>query len=295
MKKKFSFNHLVMVLIFIVSVISVQSCNRDDSPLAPTDETTDKGHEEWAKVTFKFTKGHLHGANFHADPINPKTKYFTTVQEISYEINEKGDVVPSTQDPIRFIQGREYGLEITYYNKKGEIVNQEFVSEKMAPMHQHFFMVKNVKSLEGNPLNLQTLDLLSYTYRDTSSWDKMIRNGGELRDAKDPIGLKGYFHIKEKYTNFDLNVILVHIINGNKLDDEGNPYPFHNPSKRILGVQDLNLNIPVRVYAAHPRGDYEIEDLIKDIAKEFNISYEEAEKDWEESFNAPHDGSKYWL
>ncbi|WPC14186.1 hypothetical protein LEQ03_06310 [Riemerella anatipestifer] len=156
-------------------------------------------------------------------------------------------------------------------------------------------MIKDTKSLEGKPLSLQTLDVLNYTYRDTVPWDKMIRYGGELRDTKDPIGLKGYFSVKEKYINFALNVVLVHVIKGNKLDDNGNPYPFHNPSKRILGVQDLNLNIPVRVYAAHPEGDYEIDDLINDIAKEFNISYEEAEKDWDESFDAPHDSSKYWL
>lgn len=107
----------------------------------------------------------------------------------------------------------------------------------------------------------------------------MIRYGGELRDPKDPIGLKGYVSVKEKYVTFDLNVILVHVIKGTKLDDSGNPYPFHNPSRRILEVQDLNLNIPVKVYAAHPEGDYGIDDLIKDIAKEFGISYEEAEKD----------------
>ncbi|WP_026315685.1 hypothetical protein [Riemerella columbina] len=298
MKRLISLNQLFVVLLTVLSLLGLQSCNRDDDPIKPTNEVTDKGHEEWSKVTFKFTKGHLHGKNFHGDPINPEIKYFKSVQEISYEVDEKGDLKVSTDQPIRFIKDTQYALEITYYNKKGEAINGEFVTAEMAPIHQHFFMAKNIKTLEGKGVEKPTNTLLDYLYRDTNPWDQMFRFGGQLRDEKDPIGLKGYFTIKEKYLQYDLNVVLVHVIKGSKLDDNGNPYPFYNPSKRILGVQDLNIKIPVRVYGEHPGGDstgYTSEDLVKDIAKEFNISYDEAFDDWDKSFDAPHDSSKYWM
>lgn len=294
-----SFYQTLLILLAFISLTTFVGCSKDSiSPAPPVDETVDKGHEEWGKVTFTFTKGHLHGSLFHGDPINPETKYFVSKQEISFEVDEKGNVVPSTTEPIRFIKDVHYGLEITYYNKNGERMNSEFTNAEMAPIHQHFFLNKNVKDLLTNKDLGNHLDIFKYSYRDTDPEDQMfyISPNAKLRPKNDPIGLKGYFYITDKYKTFDLNILLVHVVKGTKLDDNGNPYPFDKPSKRILGTQDLNIKIPVKIYTEHPGGsDAEVDKFIKDIAREFNITEEEAYDDWDKSFDAPHDSSKYYM
>lgn len=293
-------NKTLLIFFSLFLLLANISCSSDDvQAVKPVDETIDKGHEEWTKVTFKFTLGHLHGTLFHANPSSPETKYFIGTQEITYQQNAKGDVIPSTTQPLRFIRGGHYSLEIVYYNKKGERMNKEFTTAEMSPIHQHFFLNKNVKDLKTNQNLGDHLNLFDYTYRDTDPEDQMYRisETAKLRPSNDPIGLKGYFYFTDKYKSFDLNILLVHVVKGTKLDENGKPFAFNNPSKRILGTQDLNLRIPAKIYTSMMEDDSEEEEkrFINDIAKEFNISYEEAYNDWEKSFDAPHDSSKYYM
>lgn len=282
----------VMALIFV----GITSCNNDDEPVKPTDETEDKGHEEWSKVTFTFHKGHLHGSTFHGDPVNENVKYFKSEQEFTFQYDEKGNLTSSTE-PIRLIKGAYYALEITYFNKNGERMNSEFTNEINAPIHQHFFLTKDAKVLDqpNQPFAKADNIIGSYFYRDTKPEDKMynVDPGVVLRGEKDPIGLKGYFTVNEVYTQFNLNVILVHVGKGNKFDKEGNPYPFNKPNKALLSIQDLNVSIPMRVYGEHPEND--TDQLYEDMAKEFKITKEQAEADWDLQVSTPHDSGKYWM
>ncbi|WP_334125224.1 hypothetical protein [Empedobacter brevis] len=282
------------MLTFLFTILFFNSCQNDDEPIVPTNETIDKGHEEWSKVTFSFRKGHLHGSQFHGDP-ESQAKYLKVKQEISFVTDEKGNVKMESEAPVRFIKDAFYALEITYYNKKGEMINGEFVTPQMAPLHQHFFLSKDVKDINTGA-SISNKNNLEYTYRDTNPWDRNIKeNGVKLRLVNDPIGFKGYFKVIGQHQIFDLNVILIHVINGSKLSDNGIPYAFNNPSPRILGVQDLNLKLPVRIFSRHPETDLETENYIKDIAKEFNISYEEAEIDVQNSWDVDPESSSYYM
>jgi len=133
-KSKFAshnINKILTMLMLFLAVFSISSCSRDsDSPQAPTDETKDRGHEMPDRVEFIF-------------------KNTTTSQE-------QRRAALMTQDGLKFDntaavewkEGDSYLLEIVYYNN-GRRLNSEFVSQEMAPIHQHFFQLnKNGKPVE---------------------------------------------------------------------------------------------------------------------------------------------------
>ena len=285
----------VLFALATLLMMGLSSCRSDDDlPATPNDETSELGHEDWSKVTFRFHRGHLHGTTFHGSPTNDKVKYFNAVQEISYEYDKDGNLLqPKT--PIRLIKDEIYALEITYFNKNGERMNSEFTSEINAPIHQHFFQTKNAKKINTNIDFSNSDSILDYVYRDTNPEDGMFTSKGvNLRGSNDPIGLKGYFFVNHSYTQFDLNVILVHIVKGTKWDVNGNPFPFNSPSNAFLGTQDLNLKIPIRVFTSRPDSE-DFDQFIQDIADEFNISVEEAEEDWLKAVETPFESGKYWM
>lgn len=297
--KKQKLSTSLLFMLFSLMTITFTSCNNDDdSPVTPVDETgSELGHDEWAKVTFRFTRGHSHGSTFHGAPENDEVQYFKASEEISYEYDDNGNLISTGEDAFHLIKGELYAFEINYYDHDGENISGEFTTDEMSPLHQHFFLTKNAKELNSDtPFSNASNILESYTYRDTNPWNGMFtENGVELLD-NNPIGLKGYFTIGEVYTQFDLNVILVHIVNGTKYDTDGNPYPFNAPNPAFLGTQDLNIKIPVRVFTSRPgytEGDFEV--FIQDIANEFNTTYEDAEADWEKAVDTPFEGSDYWM
>lgn len=287
---------MLAILTTLFLAFTFSSCrNGDDDPAKPVNETIDKGHEEWAKVVFTFREGHLHGKVFHGSPTSDLIKYLKSKQEFTFAVDDKGNVRAESNTPIRMVKDNYYALEITYFNKKGEIINGEFTTKEMAPIHQHFFVAKNVKDINTGAAVANT-DNLDYTYRDTDPWNAVYSSTkNNLRDPRDPIGLKGYFFVKGGYQAFDMNVIMIHVTKGTKLDDTGNPYPFNKPGTRLLATQDLNLNIPVRIYSSRPDTDLQEQQYYKDIAREFNITFEEAVKEVEAVWNIPFESSQYWL
>ncbi len=294
MKTKHFFKPVLFALVSIL-MLGLNSCSKDDDlPATPNDENTELGHEEWSKVSFRFHRGHLHGSTFHGSPSNENVRYFKAVQEISYEYDEAGNLI-LPDSPIRLIKGEIYALEITSFNKNGERINAEFTSEINAPIHQHFFLTKNAKHIDTDMDFSNAESILDYVYRDTNPEDGMYTNEGvSLRGADDPIGLKGYFFVNEAYTQFELNVILVHLIHGTKWDSNGNPLPFNAPSNAFLGTQDLNIKIPVRVFTKRPNND-DFDQFIQEIAEEFHVTAEEAEADWLEAVETPFESGNYWM
>ncbi len=296
MKKQFFLGKMLTILVFVLLAFSLNSCrNADDVPETPVNETVDKGHEEWAKVVFTFREGHLHGKTFHGSPFSDAIPHLKSKQEYAFVVDAKGNVKPENNTPIRMVKDSHYALEITYYNKKGEVINGEFTTKEMAPIHQHFFISKDVKDINTGAAITNT-DNLDYTYRDTDPWNEPFnREKNNLRGEKDPIGLKGYFFAKGAYQTFDLNIILVHVVKGNKLDTNGNPYPFNQPSVRLLATQDLNLKVPVRIYTKHAESDAELQQYYKDIAKEFGITVQEAIDEVNAVWDIPFESSNYWM
>lgn len=288
--KKNNLFRTALFAFFALIMVGFVSCSDDDIPVKPVNPQNEKGHDEWTKVTFTFHVGHLHGKTFHGNPVNDKVKYYKAEQEYSIEQNEKGELIHSTE-PIRFVNGDDYALEIKYYNKDGELMNSEFATPENAPIHQHFFLTKDAKHLKSDKPFEKANNILSYTYRDTDPVDKNFRENGVKLRENDPLGFKGYFHVNENQVKFDLNVILVHIAKGNKFKADGSPYDFNAPYKGFLGTQDLNVRIPIRVYG--DREDYE--QLIDDIATEFGISREEAEADVNLQWSTPFESGNFWM
>lgn len=251
----------------IIIILFLTSCSKE--AVEPIDETTNLGHDNWAKVSLTFTEGEVHN-NLFTGYKNDSNLTFKTVQNYTFSL-ENGIVVPKG-DTIKLITGKNYGLEIKYFNAKEKLINSQFTTAEMALIHQHFFITNPVKgSVKQTEKN--TID---YVYRDTNPTDKMIGEPNVLLRAKnDPIGLKGYFNVfKKPNHNFDLNIILVHVLAGSKLDKNGNAYPFFAPSKQIIGTRDFSQKIPVKIFT-----DINATSFINDIAKEFNMSKEKAQKE----------------
>ncbi|MXV38274.1 hypothetical protein GO491_06230 [Flavobacteriaceae bacterium Ap0902] len=294
MMRENNFLRTLLMTLMAAIMLGFISCSSgdDDMPAPPVEEPKDKNHEDWTKVTFTFHTGHLHGSKFHGSPMNEDVQYYKASQEISFQYDASGNLIkPDT--PIRFIKGEYYALEIKYYDNEGQLMNQQFANEINAPIHQHFFITKEAMELDTQNPFTNADNILDYTYRDTDPVDEPLGENGSVLRENDPLGFKGYFSVNEAYTQFDLNVVLVHIINGDKFDENGNPYPFNDPNRAFFATQDLNLRIPVRVYTERPYED--MDQFFEDMANEFNITVEEAENDWQTQVDTPHDSGNYWM
>ena len=143
-------------------------------------------------------------------------------------------------------------------------MNHEFVTAKMAPIHQHFFQL-----FQGNyPENKDGRDAMvtamnkavSYEYQDTDpenasygtqgvklrfrTWDK---KHPELRD---PIGLKGIFHIKDEATagDYKLRIKLAHFLIANKLNPQTQDERPYNVVEYSSAFQlDSDMTLPIQI------------------------------------------------
>ena len=287
MTTKNVFKRWTFLLLAIIS-FSFISCNRaDELPPAPTDEGNTLGHDQWGKVEFIITKGHLHGTSFHGN-VSGDDPYFKGTQRFTFEVDNTGNIVRKNTDgkilakgeePVLMVGHLNYAMEIIYYNKQGKRINNQFTTKEMLPIHQHFFTVKEYTDLNtGKVIKPTPAELMSYTYRDTTPEDLMIGHfvPGTTQASKltnDPLGLKGYFTHKRGRTKFEMNIMLAHLLKGNKYTNNGKAWPFNEPSPAMLSVAvpDFSQSIPIVVVTTPTDGTPESFNLfIKEIAEYFN-------------------------
>jgi len=223
--KKISYYLKAISLIALVC-FTMGSCSKDNTkPTRPTDETKDRGHDMPDKVQFIITNL---GTN--------------EVQERTADKSAKGIVYDITE-PIK---------------------NHEFVSAKMAPIHQHFFQLfqgEYPKDEAGRTAMVTAMNkAVSYVYQDTDpengtygtqgvklllrTWDKTNP------EQRDPIGLKGVFHIKDEATagDYKLRIKLAHFLIANKLNpktQEERPYNVVEYSNAFQLDSDMILPIQI--------------------------------------------------
>ena len=244
--KKISHFFKTISLIAIIC-FAASSCSKDNTqPKAPTDETKDRGHDMPDKVQFIITD------------IGTKE-----VQERTANKSPK-DIVYDINTPIQWQIGHEYRFEIVYYNNNARM-NHEFVTAKMAPIHQHFFQLFQGDypgNKDGRDAMVTAMNkTVSYEYQDTDpengtygtqgvnlrlrTWDK---KHPELRD---PIGLKGVFHIKDEANagDYKLRIKLAHFLTANKLKpqtQEERPYNVVEYSDAFQLDSDMTLPVQIK-------------------------------------------------
>ena len=240
-------HYLQAISMIALTVLAVSSCSKDDTkPKAPTDETKDRGHDMPDKVQFIITDI---GTNEKQERTTNKSP-----KGIVYDINS----------PIQWQIGHEYRFEIVYYNNNARM-NHEFVTAKMAPIHQHFFQLFQGDypgNKDGRDAMVTAMNkTVSYEYQDTDpengtygtqgvslrlrTWDK---KHPELRD---PIGLKGVFHIKDEATagDYKLRIKLAHFLTANKLKpqtQEERPYNVVEYSDAFQLDSDMTLPVQIK-------------------------------------------------
>lgn len=244
--KKISHFFKTISLIAIIC-FAASSCSKDNTqPKAPTDETKDRGHDMPDKVQFIITDIGTNEVQERTANKSPKG--------IEYDINS----------PIQWQIGHEYRFEIVYYNNNARM-NHEFVTAQMAPIHQHFFQLFQGDypgNKEGRDAMVTAMNkVVSYEYQDTDpengtygtqgvnlrlrTWDK---KHPELRD---PIGLKGVFHIKEEANagDYKLRIKLAHFLTTNKLKhqtQEERPYNVVEYSDAFQLDSDMTLPVQIK-------------------------------------------------
>lgn len=238
--------YLKTVSLIALLCFAIGSCSKDSTkPASPTDETKDRGHEMPDKVQLIITD------------IGTGEK-----QERTANKTPKG-VVYDITNPIQWKVGHEYRFEIVYFNNEIRM-NHEFVTAEMAPIHQHFFQLfqgEYPKNKEGRSAMVAAMNqLVTYQYQDTDPENATYGTKGvtlRLRQwdkknpqQRDPIGLKGVFHIKEGATtgNYHLRIKLAHFLIANKLDpktQEERPYNLVEYSNAFQLDSDMTLPIQI--------------------------------------------------
>lgn len=301
MKNKNSIYRLFPALMLIVLSLATTSCrNGDDDVPPPTNENQVTGHDTWARVEFTVREGHFHGADFHANsviksPILPKVQNFTFELDANKNIvrkDENGKVLQPGEKPIEVQAGFwGYSMEIKYYNNKGELINKQFVTKEMLPIHQHFFTTKSFTDIKtgaatNTPEGQYITNLYNYTYRDTDPIDLMKGEfiPGTTQASKvinDAVGMKGYFNFTKGGIKFDMKIRLAHLFTP-KYANNGTYFPANNPAESLLasGTTDFNQTIPVVVVA-----DFSLDGTqatydryIKEIADYYHMSPQEVKK-----------------
>ena len=238
--------YLKTVSLIALLCFAIGSCSKDSTkPASPTDETKDRGHEMPDKVQLIITD------------IGTGEK-----QERTANKTPKG-VVYDIANPIQWKVGHEYRFEIVYFNNEIRMYH-EFVTAEMAPIHQHFFQLfqgEYPKNKEGRSAMVAAMNqLVTYQYQDTDPENATYGTKGvtlRLRQwdkknpqQRDPIGLKGVFHIKEGATigNYHLRIKLAHFLIANKLDpktQEERPYNLVEYSNAFQLDSDMTLPIQI--------------------------------------------------
>ncbi|GET45104.1 hypothetical protein [Capnocytophaga felis] len=214
------------------------SCTKD-APV-PTNEKLDKGHEEWSRVTLTFTE------------------LETEQKQVLDFVSVEGTPTRQSNEPVAWQAGKNYFLELVYYNVKGERMNYEYVTAEMAPIHQHFFLLGKQDGGRFKRLKPEEMDkIVTYKYQDTDPETGYLNAGARLRQrswdktnptAEDPVGLKGIFSVaKDAPTSaYDIRVTLAHFLSANKLENgevrKYNVLPYTN-----FFASDINLILPVQI------------------------------------------------
>lgn len=276
--------------IFIFLCIMLVACVKR-AP-APVNEAQSEAHEDWGRIELWFREGHLHGSSLHTETDAAGVQYFKATQKLIFEKNTSGDVVLQGNTPLRLLANNHYALEIIYYDVQGKRINQAFASAKDAPFHQHYFIIQNAKDTAGKALT-STEDVWNYVYRDTDPESAYLKKGGRLRrrnwdgknpQALDPIGLKGYFHIKKAYVTFDLRIFLAHFTALNKLNQTtGQLFPYNRRPEVFYASSDVDITLPVYIYSDK---SFDTNKIYKDAARAFGVSEEAIKTDYTKKLNA---------
>lgn len=203
---------------------SLTSCD----PEKPNNGAEEKEHDDPSVVEYSFQEGTLKDGAIKgafADDANFEPMQIPAIK-VKTEVNDEGKAsgqTPST--PIMLKANTWYKLSMTFINKNGTILNPQFYEKDEQMIHQFFFMPK---ALANN---------IEYYYAD--------KVDGKLTDT--PIGFVGFIRFTKPVNEDNLNIILVHVTSGSKLDANGNAAPFNNPGKRLLDYTDMDANLKIKV------------------------------------------------
>lgn len=224
--------HFIQILFAAVLLVSLFSCRAPEVK----NQVEEKEHEMPWSVEILFTPGTVQDTTaVYADRFNASGKTPLSYKET--KDSKKGSVIKS--GAVELAKGEWYKVDINFYNKAGVKINAQYLTDEQASMHQFFFLSTRREDT-SKPYPTPIATQVIYKYMDPKPSD------GE----KQPIGFEGALRLIDDvaYPDFYLRTQLVHVVPpATKKNKEGNYYPFDEPAKHLLGVTDIDLQIPITV------------------------------------------------
>lgn len=296
-------NLIKVLIVTFVTMLALSSCKNMDKPVDPTDETKVLNHDLPDKIELILYRGHFHGFDLHGSGLMEGQKYFKDVQTIIFEnipgkgfqISPEGDqqfailggmngekqasdiVDPAkanwtneTFSPAKVTAAlHQYGLIIKLYNK-GEEITSQFVTNGQDNIHQFFFLIKNQKgSKYGDQSKEYPNDyrFMNYFYFDTDPWNQVIHDGAKLIGPSNPMGFKGILEFYEPYTQFDLNIKLLHATSSKFDTPTKKPSPFYMMHKQQVARDNIDVNITLPIFVFGDSNDYLDADKFEEMSE----------------------------
>lgn len=306
---------LTLCTAFALCFPMLTACSSDTPE--PTPKHKDDTHAP-TRIVLTLSAGHFHGVKFHGDGILALTnehitkpeepRFFKSVQRITLNrVDGRWQVAQGSDSVFRVLAaGRyttPYGLWITYIAADGDTLNSSFGGNlKAINAHQHFFTAQNLGVTADGDLKQvvnNTDSLFTYTYMDTNPWHEAINKTASnlvgstfvregVFEAKNPLGLKGFFTFTQPRTRFDIRVRLKHFEGATKFVG-GKPYAFNKPV--AAAADEVDFTFPVIVFASRNETDdfettYEVDWATRQVTN-YNEATD-AEKRFIESLRAAY-------
>ncbi len=276
-----------------------------------------------AKVELSSHEGHLHAADFHANPqiigspyMKNQVMHLQREQDASFthiESSHRGNVPVGKEfvaaeglnlrnEFTKENPGGRMSMELILKDAKGDTLNSQFISNYKR--YQIYYTVEsyteNASHKEFEVADVQ--DIFEYVYRDTDPSNAMYRHRvseAELLKEKDEnygyIGLKGYFALKKSYIAYKIKVSIVDYLDVEKpTKQEFYQVPSGSRLKKL--VFEIPLIVLVeRPYSSDGKGSGD--KAYKIIGEYFNMSGEDYEfaEVWGDSEGGGRDSSNFWM
>lgn len=308
------------LLLSVAFSLGISSCSNDPKPNMSSFVLPDK-------ISIEMHCGHLHGAEFHGNPSYLNIDFPDKgVQKIDFKINADGKSysIAGGNNPVRWKSNVIWSMELTCYDKEGKRVNNMFVKEGAEDLFQLFITVDNIRKyspgskVEG-PLVNTTFEKVGakFVYRDTHPEDRMFGysppgENYEVKLSRKQLGLKGYFDdpetleesnpfigLRDKHLSYDLHLRMVRFATPGKKKSNGSYRSAYAWEEAFSALSVFELTIPIRVVTKRPSDDPKtLEEYLDDLAAEYEMSREEIEDLYKESWDVPIEGEgaeKYYM
>lgn len=238
MKKEMLHQSLRVLTLLFVAGLALASCVKSE-PKQSEDETKHKLHEDPVKAVFTLTEASLEASKELTYQHLSLIRMGTETQTITFA-QEKGAAFVRTADSPESFRVKTalsapnavYHLAIKYYNKAGQLMNNQFIDNEQYKIHQHFFSVYKNKRLVSKIEEIP----YSYIYADKYA-------DGRYFPENNPIGMEGFFRFKQGFVQQKVSADLIHFFKSKYDEETGQLGTYYAPIRKLKSQSDMDVSL----------------------------------------------------